>query len=139
MIKEIPNPLETIQEFLAKRLASKRIRKKFKTNLTELDVYFEQDVELIKEFSERADISYEEAERIAMAFFEEIKRQLIDCNIINIENFGKFYLDGPHIDEHGKYVFPSEKRTRVRPSFRAHLQFKKDIKKFHEQKGNNKE
>ena len=126
MLKEIEEPLETIHEFFLKRRASKSVKKEFNTNLSEYDVYFKEDTALVKELAEKCNIDYNIAEQICIAFFEEIKRQMIDGNIVNMFEFGKFYLNGLHKNNKGKVVIPP-KKCRCYPKFKASVIFKRFI------------
>jgi len=137
MIKEIAHPLETIQEFLAKRRASKKTRKKFKTSITEYDVFFKEDVKLIQELADRCGIDYELAERFATVVFEEIKKVLIEGEIIKIPKFGTFYLNGPHHNSKHEIVIPKERYGNFLPKFKAAVLFKKYIANVIKKKANN--
>lgn len=139
MIKEIIHPLETIQEFLAKRRASKKIRKKFNTKITEYDVFFKEDTRLIQELADRCGIDYGLAERFAIVVFEEIKKTLIEGEIIKIPKFGTFYLNGPHHNNKHEIVLPKEKYGKFLPKFKAFVTFKKYIADVIKKKASNNE
>lgn len=125
MIKEICDPLETIFEHLAKKRASKKIKKEFNTNISEFDVFFKEDTSLIREFSKRCNIDYELAEKIAIIFFEEIKKVMLNGGVARIRAFGVFYINGPHFDRFHNVVLPKDKYTKFLPSFKAFPKFKK--------------
>ena len=126
MIKEIEEPLETIQEYLAKKKASKFVKKEFNTKLSEYDIYFKEDKSLVEELAKKCNIDYSIAEKICVFFFEEIKKGILDGNIIFIQNLGKFFINGPHFNKKGKFVLP-DKACRFYPKFKASIVFKRYI------------
>ena len=126
MIKEIEDPIETIQEYLAKKRISKKIKKQFNTNLSEYDVYFKEDTSLIEEFAKKCNIDYELANKIAVIFFEEIKKGMLNGCVVQIHYFGKFFINGIHFNKKGKLVLP-DKDSHFYPKFKAGTIFKRYI------------
>ena len=126
MIKEIEEPLETIQLYLARIKASRKVKRDLGTKLTEYDVHFKEDKSLIEEFAKRCNIDNALAERIATFFFEEIKKGMLGGCVVQIYFLGKFFLNGPHLNSKGKIVLPNE-TSWCFPRFKASVIFKRYI------------
>ena len=135
MIKEIPEPYETIYEFLARKKSAEKVRKKYNIKLSEYDVEFKEDNTIIQEFALRSGLHYKTAEKIGRIFFEEIKRALISGKSVQIQNFGLFYTTWVStIEIDGKKVsgIPDHKSCVNIPRLRAFFGMKKYVKNNNE-------
>jgi len=128
MIKEIENPAETIYEFLAKKSAEKKIKKLYKTKMLQSDVIIKEDTPLITELSAKCAISYDLAEKIASVFFEEIKKSMLDGDVVCLGGLGKFYISAPHFDQFANVVILKEKKAKLNPKFKVSPDFKALLK-----------
>lgn len=134
MLREIKDPLENIFEFEARKKSQEQVQEEFNTKLTELDVLFNNDREFIELFAKKANIPIETADRIAIAFFEEIKRNLFIGNAIVISRLGKFFINLPRKSRNKKdktrIYLPSEHgRFKWFPRFVASSNLKKLLRK----------
>ena len=118
MIEEIEAPLPTIQNLEARKLERQIERQKLRTLLAKEEVAFNRDYSLVDEFAKTNDITYSMAEAILIAFFEEIKMNLLDGKIIRVNSLGIFYLAGPRRDTSNKFHMPNEK-TQLFPKLKV--------------------
>ncbi len=127
MIDEITHPLPTIFEHIQQKRVARKVRKKIKGGLSEYDVTINNDPLLIEEFSKRCDIDKDFGKRLLIAFFEIIKKALMDGKIISIHGFGKFYTNGPRKNQYRQLTIPTSRST-IEPTFKANLTLKNKFK-----------
>ena len=123
MIKEISNPSPTIYEYVQKKRVLRRISKT-SHGISVADANVNDDPLLVSEFAERSGISEDFARQLIVAFFEEIKKQMFDGNVVNIYGFGKFFINGPKRNENKQLIVPS-KFANLFPKFKANIALKK--------------
>lgn len=126
MIEEIEAPLPTIQNCDAKKAERELQKQRLGTLLAYEEVAFNRDFSMIEEFSKTNNISYSLAEAMFIAFFEEIKRNLMDGKIIRIANLGMFYISGPRAGKGGGFAMPYE-RTPIKPKLQVFYSLRKLI------------
>jgi len=81
---------------------------------------------LIEELSEKCNIDKDLALSFLTVFFEEIKKGMMDGEIIKIYKLGKFYVNGPQRGGDGKVVLPSENST-FTPKFKPSVLLKRKL------------
>jgi nucleoid DNA-binding protein len=124
MIEEIPNPLPSIFDIIDQKRLENRIKRNTKTKLGLYDVAFNTDNSLVEEFSKECNIDYTKALSFLTVFFEEIKKEVMQGNIVKLYNFGKFYVNGPHRGCTGKVVMPKAFNM---PRFKLSVNIKRKI------------
>ena len=119
MIEEIEAPLPTIQNLEARKLERQVERQKLRTLLAKEEVAFNRDYSLVDEFAKTNNIPYSMAEAIIIAFFEEIKTNLLDGKIIRVNSLGIFYIAGPHRDAKNNFIIPNGKKNDLVPKLKV--------------------
>jgi hypothetical protein len=89
----------------------KRVRKEYYVT----DVAFNTDPSIIQDFADYEHINYELAETVLIAFFEELKAQLIDGKVIYVSKIGKFFVAAPYRNELGGFSIPDPNRCKYSP------------------------
>lgn len=135
MIEEIKNPLPIIEYFLIPQKSPKIENKDVENDVTKPkannglqkyykeraekkkkmledlsknmgDVSFINDISMVREFAERQCLDYTLSEAALIAFFEELKAQLLDGKVVYVNKIGKFYVAAPYRNEKGEFKMP---------------------------------
>ncbi len=131
MIKEIKNPLPTIFDYIRKREFEKQFVAK-----NPHAIKINPNCEFVKYIVEKKKIDKDLVSKVINTFFGEVKRYMIEGYIVNIPNFGYFYICGYNyrMRRNGSsilYLKSDIRKMFFYPRFRLASNFKKAILKFH--------
>ena len=113
MIIEIEKPIDTSSKISERKSKFRSITRLYHKAIDNIKISLEDDPLLIEELAEEAEIEPELAEKFLTVLFQEIKRNILNGNVIKLINFGTFYINGPHRDNKGKIVIPLEIRAQL--------------------------
>lgn len=132
MIKEIEKPIDTISKIRERQKKIRDIVRLYHKKLDNISVSLKEDPVLIDELVEAANVDRDVAERFLTILFEEIKRNILNGNVVKIIGFGTFYINGPHRNNKGRIVIPLEISSILNVFFKASRALKKEMREQEE-------
>jgi nucleoid DNA-binding protein len=91
-------------------------------------IRFDRDPSLVKEFAEACQLDEKMAKDILIVFFDEIKRMLLEGNVVTFSNLGKFYIGASNMQD--GYVNAEIDTKFAVPKFRASHGLRKMLSKI---------